>query len=64
MPNYDYQCSKCEHTFEVFHKIGESGPKRCPECGGRKIIRLVSSPPAYHHHYSPMHPRATRGRGY
>lgn len=33
MPHYDYQCVKCEHTFEVFHKITESPVLTCPKCG-------------------------------
>lgn len=64
MPTYEYECGKCEKPFEVFHRMDEPGPKKCPECGSKKIKRVIATAPAYHHRYSPMHPRATRGRGY
>lgn len=38
--------------------------KTCPACRRRKIRRDFTSAPAIHHHYSPMHPRRNRGRGY
>jgi len=64
MPMYDYICDACEHKFEVLHKIDDQPPKTCPECKRRKVRRDFTSPPAIHHHYSPMHPRRNRGRGY
>ena len=36
MPMYEYQCPKCEHVVEVLQRHDEPGPKRCPNCGGRK----------------------------
>lgn len=41
MPTYDYQCDACEHTFELFQSITESPKKKCPECGRRKLRRLI-----------------------
>ena len=35
MPTYDYRCTKCGHTFEVFHGISETAVRRCPQCKGR-----------------------------
>ncbi|MGC8765616.1 MAG: FmdB family zinc ribbon protein [Brevinematia bacterium] len=35
MPHYDYQCLKCNHVFEVFHKITESPDLECPKCGAQ-----------------------------
>jgi putative FmdB family regulatory protein len=64
MPFYDFHCDKCELTFEVLHGLAEPGPKKCPRCNSKKVQRAFTSPPAYHNHYSPMHPRATRGRGH
>lgn len=42
MPLYEYQCTKCNHRFEVTHHVGESaGP--CPVCGGppRRIFSSI-----------------------
>jgi putative FmdB family regulatory protein len=42
MPNYDYRCEKCGHTFEVWQKITEEPLSLCPKekCKGR-IARVV-----------------------
>lgn len=31
MPTYDYNCSKCGHTFETFHTMSIT-LKECPQC--------------------------------
>jgi putative FmdB family regulatory protein len=41
MPTYEYKCSTCEHTFEQFQQITARALKKCPECGKRKLIRLI-----------------------
>jgi len=41
MPIYEYQCSMCEKTFEIFQKITEDPLKKCPDCGG-DVNRLIS----------------------
>jgi len=65
MPTYDIHCGACNREFEVFHGINEPDPKRCPKCGKTgKLRRMFTKAPAYHSHYSPMHPRVNRGRGY
>lgn len=64
MPAYDFQCEACEHEFEVSHGIAEPGPTKCPACGKKKVKRIFKRAPAFHAHYSPMHPRVNRGRGY
>lgn len=34
MPIYEYQCPKCQHTFEEWVKASEShGQEPCPQCG-------------------------------
>ena len=34
MPIYEYQCPKCQHTFEEWVKASEShGQELCPKCG-------------------------------
>ncbi len=40
MPTYDYECTKCHYTFEVFQRISEEPVKVCPECGG-VVKRLI-----------------------
>jgi putative FmdB family regulatory protein len=42
MPTYDYECSKCGQSFEVFQKITDSPLKRCPSCKG-KLKRLIGA---------------------
>lgn len=41
MPTYEYECTKCKETFEMFQKINDPAPKGCPRCGG-KVRRLIS----------------------
>lgn len=64
MPAYDYECAACGHQLEVIHGMSESGPKKCPACGKRRLRKVLTKPPAYHPHYSLMHPQARRGRGH
>ncbi len=41
MPTYDYVCDACEHEFELFQSIKEDAKKQCPECGKKKLRRLI-----------------------
>ena len=41
MPTYDYQCTSCGHTFEVFQSMSDDRKKRCPKCRC-KANRLIS----------------------
>ncbi len=41
MPTYDYVCDACEHAFELFQSIKEERKKQCPECGKKKLRRLI-----------------------
>ena len=44
MPIYDYQCMKCEATFdELVRNSREEKDVRCAECGSKKVERLVSA---------------------
>ena len=40
MPTYEYQCLKCNHTFERFQGIRDEPVKRCPVCRC-KVKRLI-----------------------
>jgi len=44
MPNYDYQCGKCGHTFEVFQSMKDAKLEDCPQdgCDG-KVRRLLGT---------------------
>ncbi|MEN8144491.1 MAG: FmdB family zinc ribbon protein [Gemmatimonadota bacterium] len=43
MPTYEYECDQCGHAFEVFQRISDDPVRVCPECGKRKVRRLISS---------------------
>ena len=44
MPNYDYHCKTCDHTFEVFQKMSDQKLEDCPQekCVG-KVRRLLGT---------------------
>jgi putative FmdB family regulatory protein len=43
MPTYDYVCDACDHKFELFQSIKADAEKKCPECGKRKLRRLIGA---------------------
>ena len=43
MPLYEYQCSKCEKTFEVIQKFADPPLTEHEDCGG-SVERLLSAP--------------------
>ena len=43
MPTYDYECGACGHTFEQFQPITARAIRKCPECGRRKVRRLIGT---------------------
>lgn len=46
MPLYDFQCTDCEHIFEVSCKIADKGnPKQCPNCNSFKTESKIFSAP-------------------
>ncbi|MFA5156001.1 MAG: FmdB family zinc ribbon protein [Candidatus Omnitrophota bacterium] len=42
MPTYDYECTKCGHTFEAFQGMNDKPLSKCPKCG-KKVKRLIGS---------------------
>ena len=44
MPNYDYECQKCGHRFEVFQSMNDPKLTDCPDeaCGG-SVKRLLGT---------------------
>jgi putative FmdB family regulatory protein len=43
MPTYDYECPDCGRKFEVFQSISAKPVKVCPECGKRRVKRLIGA---------------------
>lgn len=42
-PTYEYQCAACEHLFEEFQSMSDAPLKKCPECGKRRLVRLLGT---------------------
>lgn len=42
MPTYDYECTKCGHTFEAFQQMSDKPLTKCPKCD-KKLRRLIGS---------------------
>ena len=43
MPTYDYVCDGCGHAFELFQSMSDGVKKTCPECGKKKLRRLIGA---------------------
>ena len=43
MPTYDYECPDCEHAFEEFQSITAKSLRKCPQCGKRRLRRLIGA---------------------
>ncbi|MDD5747173.1 MAG: zinc ribbon domain-containing protein [Candidatus Omnitrophica bacterium] len=43
MPTYDYECTACGHTFELFQQMVEKPKKKCPQCGRGTLKRLIGA---------------------
>lgn len=43
MPTYEYKCRGCEHRFEQFQSMTAKPLRVCPECGERKLERLIGA---------------------
>ena len=43
MPTYDYVCDGCGHAFELFQSMTENPKKTCPECGKKRLRRLIGA---------------------
>lgn len=41
MPTYDYRCTACKHTCEIFQSMREKPKRKCPECGANALERLI-----------------------
>ncbi|MFM1873549.1 MAG: hypothetical protein RL398_2971 [Planctomycetota bacterium] len=43
MPTYDYRCAACGHRFEEFQSMSADPLSKCPECGKKKLERLIGT---------------------
>ncbi len=43
MPIYEYQCTACQHQFDLMQKMSDPATKICPECSQETAVRLVSA---------------------
>ena len=43
MPTYDYECEACGHHFERWQEMSARKLRTCPECGKRRLVRLVGA---------------------
>ncbi len=41
MPTYEYACDACGHNFEKFQSMKDAPITKCPECGKKKVRRLI-----------------------
>lgn len=42
MPTYDYKCTSCNYTFELFQPMTAEPLSKCPKCNGR-VKRLIGT---------------------
>jgi putative FmdB family regulatory protein len=44
MPLYEYECEACGARFEQIQRFSDPPTDVCPNCGERKVHKLLSSP--------------------
>ena len=42
MPTYEYECTHCGHSLEIFQKITDPRLDKCPKCN-HKLKRLIGA---------------------
>jgi putative FmdB family regulatory protein len=42
MPTYHYKCQACKREFEEFQGMSEDPLVKCPKCGKKKLVRIIS----------------------
>ena len=43
MPIYEYKCSNCPHSDDLFLKLSEAITKNCPECSRETFEKMLSA---------------------
>ena len=41
MPTYDYECTNCGHSFDIFQNMSDDPLKECPACEQSALKRLI-----------------------
>jgi len=44
MPIYGYECTSCEHSFDVLQKMSDPKLVDCPDCGEADLRKQLSAP--------------------
>ena len=44
MPIYEYKCSNCSHSDDLFLKLSEAVTKNCPACNKETFEKMLSAP--------------------
>jgi len=44
MPIYEYKCSSCSHSDDLFLKLSEAVTKNCPVCNKKTFEKMLSAP--------------------
>lgn len=50
MPNYDYRCESCDHTFEDFLPIANRKKpckSPCSKCGKKTVVQFIKTAPSF-----------------
>ena len=47
MPNYQYQCESCKHSFEQYQSITASALTSCPDCEKETLQKIISGGAGY-----------------
>ena len=42
MPNYDYHCSNCGYSEEIFQRMSDPALTTCPNCGKETFMRAIT----------------------
>lgn len=42
MPTYEYHCDGCGKNVDIFHSMTAAPAEVCPNCGAKKLHRLIS----------------------
>ena len=42
MPTYEYQCSTCQHNFEIYQSFSAPPVTQCPECKAETVSIKIS----------------------
>jgi putative FmdB family regulatory protein len=44
VPIYEYECKKCEHSFDLIHSYKDEEAKPCEVCGSRETFKVIHAP--------------------